>query len=236
MRLGALVAAAALASMSAAPVEASIRIPRSQPTVLLLAAHQARDRPAATGAIVAGVRAWRPITGRSTVLPVLARRTAADGLSWLQVRLPGRVLGQVSPAREGWIRASSTVALSTSWHLLVRLSSREVIVFRDGRRVRSFSAVIGAPVTPTPTGEYFVEEPVRLAADAAGAPFAFALSARSNVLQEFEGGPGQVAIHGRRRLGGALGTAASHGCVRITDLAVSWLARRIGRGVPVTIR
>lgn len=68
-----------------------------------------------------------------------------------------------------------------------------------------------------------------------GAPFAFALSARSNVLQEFEGGPGQVAVHGRRHLGGQLGTAASHGCIRVTDRALAWLSDRIGRGVPVTI-
>jgi len=30
-----------------------------------------------------------------------------------------------------------------------------------------------------------------------GGPFALALSARSNVLQEFDGGPGQIAIYGR---------------------------------------
>ena len=39
----------------------------------------------------------------------------------------------------------------------------------------------------------------------AGAPFALALSARSNVLQEFEGGPGQIAIHGVANLGGTPG-------------------------------
>ena len=40
----------------------------------------------------------------------------------------------------------------------------------------------------------------------AGRPFAIALSARSNALQEFEGGPGQIALHGRANLGGVLGT------------------------------
>jgi lipoprotein-anchoring transpeptidase ErfK/SrfK len=69
-----------------------------------------------------------------------------------------------------------------------------------------------------------------------GGPFALALSARSNVLQEFEGGPGQIAIHGVENLGGTPGTAVSHGCVRLANGIVRWLAARVGPGVPVTIR
>jgi len=52
---------------------------------------------------------------------------------------------------------------------------------------------------------------------------------------EFDGGPGQIAIHGRDRLGGTLGQAQSHGCVRLASSAISWLAARIGPGTPVTI-
>ncbi len=70
----------------------------------------------------------------------------------------------------------------------------------------------------------------------AGAPFALALSARSNVLQEFAGGPGQIALHGVTNIGGVLGTAVSHGCVRLAATAMRWLVVRIGPGVPVTIR
>lgn len=69
----------------------------------------------------------------------------------------------------------------------------------------------------------------------AGAPFALALSARSNVLQEFAGGPGQIAMHGVANLGGTLGTAISHGCIRLADQSIRWLAARIEPGVPVTI-
>ena len=68
-----------------------------------------------------------------------------------------------------------------------------------------------------------------------GGPYALALSARSNVLQEFEGGPGQIAIHGRENLGGTLGTAASHGCIRLATASIDWLAERIVPGTPVTI-
>jgi lipoprotein-anchoring transpeptidase ErfK/SrfK len=76
---------------------------------------------------------------------------------------------------------------------------------------------------------------IKLSASAVEAPFALALSARSTVYQEFAGGPGQIALHGLRNVGGTLGTAASHGCVRLSTGSVKWLVRRIGPGVPVTV-
>jgi lipoprotein-anchoring transpeptidase ErfK/SrfK len=68
-----------------------------------------------------------------------------------------------------------------------------------------------------------------------GAPYALALSARSNVLQEFDGGPGQIGLHGLSNVGGVLGSAASHGCVRLDNATMRWLVFRVGPGVPVTI-
>jgi lipoprotein-anchoring transpeptidase ErfK/SrfK len=55
------------------------------------------------------------------------------------------------------------------------------------------------------------------------------------VLQEFEGGPGQIGIHGRDGLGGTLGQAESHGCVRLDTPNIDWLTARIGPGTPVKI-
>ena len=113
-------------------------------------------------------------------------------------------------------------------------------VYRRGRRVRVFSAIVGKPSTPTPLGNFFVEESIKLSSGAVGAPFALALSARSNVLQEFDGGPGQIALHGLMNVGGTLGTAASHGCVRLDNGAMSWLVaprrpRRAGHDYRLTV-
>jgi len=55
------------------------------------------------------------------------------------------------------------------------------------------------------------------------------------VLQEFDGGPGQIGLHGLDNVGGVLGSAVSHGCVRLADRVMRWLVGRIGPGVPVTI-
>ncbi|MEP7336002.1 MAG: L,D-transpeptidase [Actinomycetota bacterium] len=196
-----------------------------QGLVTLLRTHEARSEPATRSASLGLVPAKTWITGARTTLPVLARHG-----QWLQVMLPGRPNG-----RTGWIKRAATVASTTNWHIVVKTSSRRVIVYRNGRPVRSDKAVVGKPSTPTPHGTFFVEEAIQLRPGDVGAPFALALSARSNVLQEFNGGPGQIGLHGLSNIGGVLGTAVSHGCVRLANATMRWLVLRIGPGVPVTI-
>jgi hypothetical protein len=206
---------------------AAPRLPPTQALVTLFATQTAHAAPSASSAGLASITARRPITGVRTVLPVLARTKGG----WLRVRLPGRPNG-----RTGWITTRSTTASVTSWRIVVDRARRQVQILLGGRMIKIFPAVVGKPSTPTPTGEFFVEEPVRLGPGDVGAPYALALSARSNVLQQFEGGPGQVALHGLANVGGVLGTAVSHGCVRLTGAAMTWLVGRIGAGIPVTIR
>jgi lipoprotein-anchoring transpeptidase ErfK/SrfK len=47
-----------------------------------------------------------------------------------------------------------------------------------------------------------------------------------------------VAIHGRSGalLADPLGTAASHGCIRLDNAAISWIAGRAVEGTPVVVR
>jgi lipoprotein-anchoring transpeptidase ErfK/SrfK len=192
----------------------------------LLGGHVARRAPNADAGRIEAVAARRPLTGVRTVLPVLGRHDA-----WLRVRLPGRPNGHT-----GWISAARTRSTSTPWRIVVSLSRRHVAVFRAGRVVREFAAIVGKPSTPTPRGSFFVEEALRLSPSASGAPFALATSARSDALREFDGGPGQIALHGTGNLSGSLGTAVSHGCVRLAPRAITWLASRIGAGVPLSIQ
>jgi lipoprotein-anchoring transpeptidase ErfK/SrfK len=197
----------------------------TQTLVALTTSHSAYAQPDATSKRVGSVQAERPITATQTVLPVLATQN-----DWLQVRLPGR-----PNSHTGWINVAGTVAQTTHWHLVVKTATRRVVVYRDGKAIRTFKAIVGKPSTPTPHGEFFVEESIALGPNDVGAPFALALSARSNVFHEFSGGPGQVAMHGLVHVGGVLGTAESHGCIRLANSTVRWLAYRISPGVPVTI-
>jgi lipoprotein-anchoring transpeptidase ErfK/SrfK len=229
--LALLVAASLGTAWTGARVVATVRIPKApQEVALLLSAHTARSAPNTHARALEIVRALRPLTAERTALPVLARKTSPNGRPWLRVLLPGRPNGHT-----GWIKARATTRALTQWRIVVTTGDRRVTVYRSGRAVRTFKAVVGQPSTPTPAGHYFVEESIRLRRGDVGAPFALALSARSTVLQEFDGGPGQIALHGLSNVGGVLGTAVSHGCIRLDNDAMRWLVVRIGPGVPVTI-
>jgi lipoprotein-anchoring transpeptidase ErfK/SrfK len=225
---------APFAVISTAAAQARPAVPAgmkpTQEVASLFTTHEAFSKPSRVGASIEVVPARRPLTEEQTVLPVLGRQTGAAGVKWLQVRLPGR-----PNSHTGWIKEAHTRVSTTPWHIVVDTAGRRVTVYRSGRAVYVARAVVGKPSTPTPRGEFFVEEVIALRAGDVGAPYALALSARSNVLQEFDGGPGQIGLHGLLNVGGTPGTAVSHGCVRLDTETMRWLVHRIGPGVPVTI-
>ncbi len=211
------------ASASAQRGGSAVNAPQRLAAVLSI--HEAFAKPARGSKHLGRVRPRRPLTGERTVLPVVGVKAG-----WLHVELPGRPNGHL-----GWINSQETKLRATYWRLVVHTTARRVIVYRRGRAIRGFKAIVGKPSTPTPHGSFFVEESIQLRPGDVGAPFALALSARSDVFQHFDGGPGQIALHGLDNVGGVLGTAASHGCVRLADSAMRWLVDRVGPGVPVTI-
>lgn len=225
------VAAAAFAGLAAFEAPAGASTPRSQRLAAVLVPHLVRAAPSVDARVLERIAPRRRLTRVRTVLPVLGVATSADRRRWLRVVLPGRPNGHT-----GWIPAAGTRRGATGWRLVTDLSARRVTVFLDGLEVRRMRAVVGSPATPTPRGRFFIEEALELAAADAGGPFALATSARSNVLQEFAGGPGQIAIHGTKNLAGAPGSAVSHGCIRVGTRDITWLARRIGAGVPLIVR
>jgi lipoprotein-anchoring transpeptidase ErfK/SrfK len=191
----------------------------------------ARPAPAAAGGRPLGTETgWSAQPQR---LLVLASATAG-GHEWVQVRLPDR-----PNSAAGWVRRDHVTLTRTRWFVEVRTASRRVIVFRAGRPVMRARAVVGARGTPTPRGLSALYERNRQP-DPSGflGPWSLPLTAHSRVLARYGGGPGRVAIHGRgaASLADPLGSARSHGCVRIPNAAVAWMARRLPAGTPVLIR
>lgn len=138
----------------------------------------------------------------------------------------------------GWISEDVVRLRRNPWRVIVSTRRRTVAVLRDGRPVRVARAVIGKPRTPTPHGRFAIYERARQASPTGFVgPWALHLTAHSNVLENYGGGPGRVAIHGRAgaSLLDPLGTARSHGCVRIPNEDISRLARDLPLGTPVTI-
>jgi lipoprotein-anchoring transpeptidase ErfK/SrfK len=167
------------------------------------------------------------------VLLVLAA-TTRDGRDWVKVRL-----GDRPNTAAGWVPRDHVRLGHTTYWIEVRRHSRRVTIYRKGKRVRRFKAVIGKPTTPTPLGLAAIYERNRQPnAHQFLGPWALSLTAHSNVLESYGGGPGRVAIHGRAgaSLRDPLGSARSHGCIRIANANVSWMAKHIPPGTPVRIR
>ncbi|HYB26199.1 MAG TPA: L,D-transpeptidase [Solirubrobacteraceae bacterium] len=169
-------------------------------------------------------------------LLVVAPPRAAHGRCWLRVRLPSRPNGSA-----GWINARRVDLEPTPWRIVVSTARRTLTLFRTGKAVRTVSVVVGKPSTPTPDGLFAVWWAIPWHPDDFLGSWVLELTAHSDVLRQFDGGDGTVAIHGRggTSLQDRLGTALSHGCIRLSNDAIDWLVQTIGPsrvpGTPVQI-
>jgi hypothetical protein len=200
----------------------------------IVTATAVRARPGRTGKRRMRLSPQAPWTGGPVGLLVLRARRDGAGRLWLKVRLPTR-----PNHAAGWIDADHARTASTPWRVVVHTRSRRVDVLRGGRPWRRFGAVVGHPSTPTPHGLFAIAEKARQPDPGAFlGPWALHLTAHSDVLDNYGGGPGRVALHGRAgaSLADPLGTARSHGCVRVDNRQVAWLARTLPVGTPVRVR
>jgi lipoprotein-anchoring transpeptidase ErfK/SrfK len=190
----------------------------------------ARSTPG-NGRVVAHVQASTDWSHQSTELMVLGS-AVMNGRQWLQVRLPGR------PNRSsGWISADRVQLSHTRYWITVQTRQRLVRVYHKGKLVHRYRAVVGKGSTPTPDGLFSIYERNPLSGGGFLGSMALTLTAFSPTLHHFGGGPGRVAIHGRggASLSDKLGSARSHGCIRLDNRPVNWIADNAPRGTPVEI-
>jgi lipoprotein-anchoring transpeptidase ErfK/SrfK len=149
---------------------------------------------------------------------------------WLHVALPKRPNGVT-----GWIRASDVSLSESEWRLKLELGSRKLTVWKGADVVRQETAAVGMASAPTPTGDFYLTELLDTG-DPRGpyGPWAFGLSAYSDVYTSFAGGPGQVGLHGTNEPA-KLGRDVSHGCIRVTNEAIIALAAELPVGSPISI-
>jgi lipoprotein-anchoring transpeptidase ErfK/SrfK len=225
MRVLAIIAAAVLVTAAAASARTST--PAAKPSVVAGAKY-------ATVAVYRSPSARRPfLTLRNpnpdgAHLVFLVKRRASG---WEQVYLPTRPNGAT-----GWVKDRAVDLSLDPYRITVALGAHMLTVTNLGKVILRTRAGVGRSVLPTPKGTYFVAELLKQPNPSGPyGPYAFGLSAHSNVLQSFGGGPGQIGIHGTNEPA-ALGTDVSHGCVRIANAAIGRLARLLPLGTPVVIR
>jgi len=224
--VAALVLAAPVVGAHAGAKAGSNTTPRATPSVV---AH-------ARGQIV---RVYRTRRSRRPYLTLRSPTSEGFPLVFLvQKRRPGwdKVYLPVRPnGSTGWIRAGTVDLALNPYHVVVSLTSHRVTVWKRGRIVLRERAGVGRSVLPTPTGTYFIVELLKQPNPrGVYGPYAFGLSAFSNVLTSFGGGPGQIGLHGTNDPT-RLGTNVSHGCIRISNVGITRLARLLPLGTPVLI-
>jgi len=149
---------------------------------------------------------------------------------WLEVQIPMRPNESTA-----WIRAADVSLRQTPYRIVVNVSERRLIAYEGATPFLDTTVAVGAGSGPTPTGNFFVDGTVKVL-DPTGPYGAYQMSvaAFSDVYYSFGSGIGQIALHGTNDPA-LLGTPASHGCVRMTNDAITQLANTAPPGTPVTI-
>jgi hypothetical protein len=149
---------------------------------------------------------------------------------WIQLRIPGRPNG-----RTGWVRRSALGPFAvTRWLLVVNRRTARLTAYHSGRRVFAAPVGVGKPSTPTPPGHFWIRERFRVL-DPSSPYWPFALgTADYSMLSEWPGG-GVVGIHGEWGQPWLIPGHPSHGCIRMLNSDISWLAPRVPVGTPLVV-
>ncbi|MDQ8043622.1 MAG: L,D-transpeptidase family protein [Patulibacter sp.] len=191
-----------------------------------------RAKPSRSARRITSLKPFGSWNGGPVVLQI-AQVKMVGTVRWLRVRLPIRPNGAT-----GWLPQSAVEVRKLRYRVIISRAAHSLTVLKDGKRVASTKVVVGAPGTPTPRGSFAVLEVVRQPKGEDIGPWALHLTAHSDVLENFGGGPGRVAIHGRSGdlLKDPLGTSRSHGCIRASNAFITYLHTVAVEGTPVEIR
>jgi hypothetical protein len=161
---------------------------------------------------------------------VLRSYTDAGGTEWTQVRVPGRPNGRV-----GWVTRDSLGKFQTTrWLIVVNRHRTTMTVYWNGKRRWQRPVGVGKPSTPTPAGHFWIRERIKVSDPKSPYwPDAFG-TADYSTLSEWPGG-GVVGIHGDWNQPQLIPGHPSHGCIRMHDGDVKWLARHVPVGTPLRV-
>jgi L,D-transpeptidase catalytic domain len=148
---------------------------------------------------------------------------------WWKVLIPARPNGTV-----GWVRAPDVNVKVVTDRIVIELSTSRLIYTVGNKVVLDETVATGTGDTPTPTGLFAIKEIVKQNPKGFIGPLALGLTGFSEVLFDYAGGQGSVAIHGTSAPD-KLGQRVSHGCVRLSNKAILTLGANLPIGTPVEI-
>jgi len=168
--------------------------------------------------------------GFAEVYVLLSRWTDDDGNDWVRVRLPARPNGQ-----KGWVRREALGAFNrVTTRIVVDKKDLRATLYDKGKKVFSARVGVGAPSTPTPSGQFYIREKFRVSPGGTiYGTHAIGTSAYAPTLSDWPGG-GVVGLHGTNQPQLIPGRP-SHGCVRLRNADVARFYKLAPRGTPVRI-
>ena len=168
--------------------------------------------------------------GFPEVYILLSSHTDEQGRMWVKVRVPGRPNG-----RKGWVLRSAFGGLHvTHWLIVVSRRKQTLTAYYNGKVRMRAPVGVGKPSTPTPPGHFWIRERFRIT-ERSNPYWPYALgTADYSTLSEWPGG-GVVGIHGDFGEPQMIPGDPSHGCIRMHDADIGWLAPRITLGTPLEI-
>ncbi len=156
--------------------------------------------------------------------------TTSNRSEWHEVLLPVRPNGSL-----GWVRNADVSLASHNYRILADLADFRLRVLERGVTIFDTVAGVASNNSPTPGGRYYLTELLApTIPDSVYGTFAYGLSGFSETFQTFNGGPGQLGIHGTNSPE-TLGSAVSAGCIRLHNDDVARLVTFLPLGVPVDV-
>jgi lipoprotein-anchoring transpeptidase ErfK/SrfK len=175
--------------------------------------------------------AWKTLSSPNEMGATRVFLVDAKDRDWLKVLLPIRPNGST-----GWVKASDVKLSSTTHRVEIDPQAFKFTVFDGDKVLRTGKVATGEDGTPTPAGRFYFTELVEPPnPDGDYGAYAFGLSGFSPTLKTFAGGPGQLAVHGTNKAS-ALGRKVSHGCVRVSNDDITWMAKNLAIGTPVVVK
>ena len=194
-----------------------------------------------SGVAKSTIKVYKDASETSQVLSYLANGQEVKGRvvftvvetqgDWLKVNAPIRPNGT-----QGWIKADQVTTYTHDYYILVELGLKRVSVYKGAKLILTDKAGVGKAKTPTPIGSFYTTELVKTTKkNSPYGPFAYGISAFSEVYQTFGGGDGRVGMHGTNAAN-SVGGATTNGCVRLSNATITKLRTTLPLGVPIDLK
>lgn len=187
-----------------------------------------------TSVSVSPAKAGRRLAARDALMARLGRRltTATDDRT-----IRAKTVATEAKLTEDEVFDAQPVAVTVS------RNETKARVFKRGKLVTSYTVAVGSPEFPTPTGQFVVQSmQVNPSWNVPNSAWAGSLAGETipggapnnPLVARWIGFNGSVGFHGTASAG-SLGTAASHGCIRMAPSDVIDLYKRVKVGTPVLV-